>query len=310
MEKGTPFVSVSMLTYNHKKYVRQALDGILGQKTDFPVEILVHDDCSTDGTDRILAEYAEQYPDQVKPIYEEVNQYQNGNTDCNSRLNYTRALGKYTAFCEGDDFWDDPEKLKIQVEYMEAHPECTLCFTAIYDVDETGKRMDVFRPYPGDRDCTIADVMRMTKVWSIVSFLYRTEYLQNLPDYYHNCPVGDVPLLLVMGSHGTLHYIDRPTASYRHQSAGSWSSRLRQGDRAAKLRKHFDTMQTLYREFDEETGGKYHEESERAIRKMDFEYLIGTDQYRELLKDLSFVQQAGAVIGAVSPKLLHALRRK
>lgn len=101
-----PLVSVCCLAYNHAPYIRKALDGILMQKTSFLFEVIIHDDVSTDGTIDIIKEYAEQYPDIIKPIFEEENQFSK-NVPINLNILYPRARGKYIATCECDDYWTD-----------------------------------------------------------------------------------------------------------------------------------------------------------------------------------------------------------
>lgn len=129
MSEKEPLVSICCLTYNHAKYVRQCIDGFLMQKTSFPIEILVHDDASTDGTDVILQEYESKYPNIIFPIYETENKYSNGYRGrMDIVFNYSRARGKYIASCEGDDYWTDPMKLQKQVDFMESHPEYSVCF--------------------------------------------------------------------------------------------------------------------------------------------------------------------------------------
>ena len=98
------------------------------QETDFPIEILIHDDCSTDGTTEIIKEYETKYPDLFFPLYEDENQYQQGKAGEIDLYNYKRARGKYIAYCEGDDYWIDPLKLQKQVDFMEANPEYSVCF--------------------------------------------------------------------------------------------------------------------------------------------------------------------------------------
>lgn len=120
-------VSISCITYNHSAYIRQCLDGMLMQQTTFGFEILIHDDCSTDGTDDIIREYASKYPQIIKPLFEEENQYQQGKPIGTAVWNLPRAKGKYIAICEGDDYWTDPLKLQKQVDFMEANPEYVLC---------------------------------------------------------------------------------------------------------------------------------------------------------------------------------------
>lgn len=132
---NTPLVSICCVTYNHAQFIRKCLDGFLMQQTDFPVEILIHDDCSTDGTTEIIREYEAKYPELISPLYEEENQYQHGKAAEIDFYNYRRARGKYIAYCEGDDYWTDPLKLQKQVDFMEANPEYSVCFhdCTVYD---------------------------------------------------------------------------------------------------------------------------------------------------------------------------------
>ncbi len=112
----TPLVSICSITYQHAPYIRQCLDGFLMQKTDFAFEVLIHDDASTDGTEEIIREYEAKYPDIIKPLYEEENQWVKGRRGSRT-FNFPRAKGKYIAMCEGDDYWTDPLKLQKQVDF-------------------------------------------------------------------------------------------------------------------------------------------------------------------------------------------------
>lgn len=122
---SNPLVSICCITYNHASFIRQCLDGFLMQQ-GIDHEILIHDDCSTDGTTEIIREYAAKYPDIIKPLYETENQYSKGVWV--DGFNYRRAKGKYIAYCEGDDYWTDPLKLQKQVDFMDSHPEYSVCF--------------------------------------------------------------------------------------------------------------------------------------------------------------------------------------
>lgn len=119
-------VSISCITYNHAPYIRECLDGFMMQQTNFPFEVLIHDDASTDGTTEIIREYAEKYPDIIKPLYEEKNQWVKGRRG-SAVFNFPRAQGKYIALCEGDDYWTDPLKLQKQVDFLESHPDYVMC---------------------------------------------------------------------------------------------------------------------------------------------------------------------------------------
>lgn len=133
--KSNIIVSICCITYNHAPFIRKALDGFLMQEPPTGVlkdepwyEILIHDDCSTDGTTEIIKEYAAKYPDRIFPLYETENQYKMVGTAGIDVYNYIRAKGRYIAYCEGDDYWTDPHKLQKQVDFMDAHPEYSICF--------------------------------------------------------------------------------------------------------------------------------------------------------------------------------------
>ena len=120
-----PLVSVKMITYNHAPYIAQAIEGVLQQKTNFPFELVIGEDCSTDGTREIVFEYQEKYPDIIRVITSDKNVGMKKNG-----YRTTKACrGKYVAFCEGDDYWHHPDKLQKQVDYLESHPECGMVFT-------------------------------------------------------------------------------------------------------------------------------------------------------------------------------------
>ncbi|MEG1574495.1 MAG: glycosyltransferase family 2 protein [Bacteroidales bacterium] len=120
-----PLISICCLAYNHAPFIRECLNGFIMQKTTFKIEVLIHDDASTDGTADIIREYESKYPDIIKPIYQTENQYSKGNNVVD--YNFNRVKGKYVATCEGDDYWIDPLKLQKQADFLEAHPEVALC---------------------------------------------------------------------------------------------------------------------------------------------------------------------------------------
>lgn len=143
-----PLVSICCLTYNHAVFIRKCLDGFLMQKAPSCVpedakmsdwcEILIHDDCSTDGTTEIIKEYEAKYPDLILPLYEEENQYGKGGAGKMDLYNYKRVRGKYIAYCEGDDYWTEPLKLQKQIDFLESHPEYSCSFHRCKHINVSG----------------------------------------------------------------------------------------------------------------------------------------------------------------------------
>ena len=124
--RGDVLVSIICLAYNHEGYIRQCLEGFVMQKTNFHFEAIVHDDASTDRTASIIREFAAKYPEIIKPIYETENQYSKHDGSIRRIMN-AETRGKYIAMCEGDDYWTDPLKLQEQVDFLESHPDYSLC---------------------------------------------------------------------------------------------------------------------------------------------------------------------------------------
>lgn len=141
MISAIPTVSVCCITYNHAKFIGQALESFLNQNTSFSYEILVYDDASNDGTRDILKEYELKYPQIIRVFYSSENQYSQGVRLLNLRYNLPRARGKYIATCDGDDFWTDPLKLQKQVDFLESNPEVVMCFHG-FDRLENDKSTD------------------------------------------------------------------------------------------------------------------------------------------------------------------------
>jgi len=134
---GDPLVSVCCITYNHEKFICDAIEGFLMQKTDFPFEIIIHDDASTDGTADIIRKYEEQYPGIIKTICQTENQYSQGKKPM-AEFVFPKARGKFIALCEGDDYWTDPLKLQKQVDFLENNPEYVVCYHDVVSLEADG----------------------------------------------------------------------------------------------------------------------------------------------------------------------------
>ena len=191
-------VSVCCITYNQVSYIRDALEGFVNQQTDFAYEVLIHDDASSDGTAEIIREYAKRYPDRIFPILQTENQYSKGLTNVSGTFNFPRARGKYIAMCEGDDYWTDMHKLQKQVDYLEANPGCSLCFhSAKIEVQGKALTEHAMRPYMGSRMISPEEIIDKTSGYPTASLMFYREMVAELPEFYNNAPIADIPLQLV-----------------------------------------------------------------------------------------------------------------
>ena len=177
-----PVVSISCITYKHENYIRDAIDSFLNQKTSFPVEILVHDDASPDGTAAIIREYEDLYPGLIRGLYQKENQLSQGSEP--DFINLKRVRGRYVAFCEGDDFWTDPLKLEKQVRFMEDNPGHAACFAGFTRFHEpSGTSSDdiitgIGTPYKNGFSFGLSDMYRswLTKT---LTALVRSELIRH-----------------------------------------------------------------------------------------------------------------------------------
>lgn len=313
-------VSISCITYNHEKYIADAIESFLMQKTNFKYEILIHDDASTDRTVEIIEKYRKKYPDIIKPIYQKENQYSKG-IRISATFQYPRAKGKYIAICEGDDYWTDPYKLQKQVDYMEKHPECSMCVHAAYKVnDNTKKIAGKMRPSPNNKVFTIEEViLGGGDLFPTNSILFARKF-SKLPQFYYNSPVGDYPLMIYLASCGPVYYIDEYMSVYRIGSSDSWTSRMLNTNAEHKT-KHTNAIVNMLKEVDEYTNRKYTENINKRIIKERFDLLVSigrfneakTGIFRSYYKSLSLVDKARLFIKEYFPnitKILRIVKRK
>lgn len=272
MSEMLPLVTVRCLVYNHEPYLRQCLEGFVMQKTNFPFEVIVHDDASTDGSVAIIKEYAEKYPDIIKPIYETENQYSKHDGSLRKIID-AHIRGKYIAVCEGDDYWTDPLKLQKQVDFMESHPEYSLCFHAtncIYGHDENTCHTICYDKCEFELDDLILGGGGMM---ATNSMLYKRDLVKSVPLWVQKAPVGDLPLMLLLGSYGKVHYIDEIMSVYR-LGVGVWSSGVERDKR--KLKRHYEALYKMFYAFD-----KWSNYSHSYIVKMEISKL--KRQYRKAI---------------------------
>ncbi|MFA9458931.1 glycosyltransferase family 2 protein [Halalkalibacter sp. AB-rgal2] len=225
-----PIISVCCMTYNHESFISDAIESFLMQKTDFDFEIIIHDDASTDKTKEIVEYYEKKYPNIIKPIYQNENQYSKGIRRVTAQFLIPKAKGKYIALCEGDDYWTDPYKLQKQFDYMEANPTCSLCThaTKVITFNKMMNEEEDIRK-PSDNNIVRSNdeiIMQGAEINHTSSFFFQKRIFNDLPNWYFYS-TGDDALRLLCISHGYVSYLDGIMSVYRKGIVGSWSNRVR-----------------------------------------------------------------------------------
>lgn len=218
-------VAIHCLVYNHEPYLRDCFEGFVMQKTNFRFVAIVHEDCSMDNSAEIIREYAEKYPDIIKPIYETENQYSKHDGSLgrimNAAIDATGA--KYIAMCEGDDYWTDPYKLQKQVDILEADESLMLCCTACSVVDSHSTILASVHPemvVKGNKEgrYNLRDFFCDQHQYPTLSVVYRnthTEEVRAKHRHTENAFLGDWTLWICLLIYGDMYYLNEVTCAYR-----------------------------------------------------------------------------------------------
>ena len=324
MQDRDCLVSILCTAYNHEAYLRDALDGFLMQKTDFPFEILVSDDASTDSTAAIIREYAERYPDIVRPFLLTENLFSRGGNLYTDVL-YPAARGVYAAFCEGDDFWTDETKLQRQVDYLRAHPDCAAVAhnTTLHYCDGAHPDRPLI-PTAGDRDLDLKTLLSGTSYsFHTSSLMARLSLIKDPPDFYRVAQQYgflDYALNLLLGIQGRVHYLDRTMSVYRISSgAGAWSTGVDgQARQYRKLRRFILGERDMLRAFLPHVSGEDAVLAEHEILEREFElmYIEGRDReqrrppYDAILRTKPFKYRAVNLLKCCLPGLTRLYRKR
>ena len=315
-------VSVNCLVYNHEKYLRKCLDGFVMQKTNFKFEVLIHDDASTDCSQEIIREYEEKYPDIIKPIYQTENQHSK-RIGISRTFIYPKLKGKYIAFCEGDDYWFDENKLQKQFDIMEANPDCSICVHKVKNIYEDGRDIGSFIPCFKLKTGKISSEDFFSYIYSkgypfqTSSYFIRREVEQILcverPDFVKAFKVGDEPRMLIAAHLGNYYYIDETMSAYRRSSLGSWSSRVasNKDNWAVNILAYKNAIEL----FDEYSDFKYSKYLKSIKLYNEFSCYVYNKDYRSCFKlkyfipfhKSSFKSKIYIFLGAFSPKTLKII---
>lgn len=281
MKESNVKVSVICNAYNHEPYIKDALESFVSQKTEFPFEVLVHDDASTDHTADVICQYEKKYPALIKPIYQTVNQYSQG-INITNRFHLPRLRGQYVALCEGDDYWTDPYKLQKQYEAMEAHPEVDMCAHAGAQIRvSSGVRLPDIAPAQKETIFSTREVIAGGGGFVVTnSLFFRRVLLDVQPAFRMYLPL-DYALQIQGSLRGGMLYLPDAMSVYRVSVPGSWTVRMRQRSYAKEQNNKIKTMLDMV---NEETGGRYVDVIEESKLKIDFNQLCIMGEFSEVRK--------------------------
>ncbi len=243
IRRDAPLVSVCVITYNHAPYIEQCIESILAQQTDFPFEICIGEDDSSDGTREICQRYADQYPEKIRLFQQDRKDaihLHGGATGKNNTLKtLKKSRGDYLAICEGDDFWIHPKKLQKQVRVLQEHPEASLCFCNVRVDYEDGtpphsahltpfERRRVRKNKVGllrkpRRALTVTDLAKRNQFHTPGILIKNWLLTEPIPDYFRSAGLGDWALSMNTARFGCLIFLDEVLAVYRVHPKGFWS---------------------------------------------------------------------------------------
>ena len=299
MKEPDFLVRVNCMTYNHSNYIQDALDGFCMQQTNFPFICTIIDDASTDGEPEVLKSYLNNNFDvDNKDIFRNEKYETHAllyaqhkeNKNCyfavillntnhysirKSKQPYAEEWRKvkYYAPCEGDDFWTSPCKLQRQLDFMESHPNHSLCFHANYSLFSNGTQIEHFQYFENVEEVPMKDIilggggfMATNSIFFLQKFRY------NWPKWAQKSPVGDVPLTMILAISGKYGYINEVMSCYRVAAEGSWTERISRNKKQSK--EHNKKIIGTWKEFDKWTDFKYHKLVNKKIRKIKLHFLF------------------------------------
>jgi glycosyltransferase involved in cell wall biosynthesis len=213
-----PKVSVRMVTYNHERFIGEAIDSVLCQNVNFSYEIVIGEDCSSDNTRLIVQEYQRRHPDVIRLLLNERTIGSRHNT------HHTRQAcrGEYIAFLDGDDYWTSPDKLQKQADILDQNPQLTICFHKAQIVFEDGRKGNTHPMQPLKPILTLEDILSENLMPSC-SMMFRSHIFESIPKEFALVPFGDWPIQVCCLIHGKAGYIDEVMGVYRFHAGGTWT---------------------------------------------------------------------------------------
>ncbi|NLD47019.1 MAG: glycosyltransferase [Clostridiaceae bacterium] len=313
-----PLVSVCCITYNHEKYIAEAIESFIMQKTDFPIEIIIHDDASTDNTANIIKGYEKKYPDIIKPILQEENQYSQGKSPMRDFV-IPFVEGKYIATCEGDDYWTDVEKLQKQVDFMENNKDYTMCFHKVEVVDiyknPVGRYLGLKKNF--SKKISVGDAATGGVV-HVSSRLIKADFSKKQrPGWIRNAKHGDYAFALYSAAEGLVFYMNEVMSAHRVGVADSMMTKFGTEFSKEKIIEYYLNRIEILRLADEYYNYSYHHEikkvnlsSRSIIALLENDYTVSARKiYMEYIKYNGWVGFAKMFVINKLPKTADLLVR-
>lgn len=314
-------VSVFCLAYNHERYIKEALEGFVRQKTNFAFEVIVHDDASTDGTAMVIRDYAERYPDIIKPILQTENQYSKG-TGILKNIVFPKLKGRYLAICEGDDCWTDPMKLQKQFDLLEDHPHCYMsAHNAEYYDCETKKTELIFPNIQENRMLSTAEVIYGDGGFLHTGSLFCRREVFMEPMKFQEFWNIDYSAQIRGSLYEGIAFLKDNMSIYRYQVPGSWTVRNKDDSKQIQV---YQNKEQMLRILDEETARKYHKIIEKKILQICFQRDILerghknalSGPYKSAVKDFSLKEKIKFYLSVYCPtvfvfckEIYHRIRK-
>ena len=308
---------VVVMTYNQAGYIRQCLDSILCQKVKIDFDVLVHDDCSSDGTYEILLDYQNRY-NNIYIIHEEKRQF--------IKLGFNKMIfkyvvplinSKYVAYCDGDDYWCDELKLQKQYDFMEAHQDYSMCFHCAYQLRKNNDLSSKWF-FDNEGDINMSDLVNDKPGIKVAtsSIFLKGEVFKEFPNWRLNFPVEDIPMYMVASLNGKIHRLKDVMCVYRQFSIGSWSSQNTFDSQ--KREAHLKEMIESINEFNIETNYKYDELVKKQVLGCEFRINYSNKnlsslfdkKYKQLFRKLPTKEKISLALQYRTPKLYNFICRR
>lgn len=314
---NTP-VTVILMTYNQKDYIRQSIESILFQETTFDFDIFIHDDCSIDGTYEIIQEYKRKFPNKINVLHQNKRRFLDEGFNMMIFNHVVPNIhSKYVAYCDGDDYWCDTKKIQKQYDFLEQNPDYSMCFHSAYQLkrnNDMSSRWFILDERDYNMDDFVNDKPGIKVATS--SIFLKTLVFNDFSDWRKSYPVEDVPLYMTAALHGKIKCLSDIMCVYRQFANGSWTSQNKESNE--RKINHLESLINATNEFNKKTQGKYSLLVDSQIKSCKFRIaLIRKDfnnifdsRFKKYLKQLPFKERLSLKLQYRTPHLYNLFHKK